>query len=156
MLLSLASKFGAASTSKNPTVIQTAKQPERFVTRLPSRVIGWYIMYELRSVSANGSLRPSLNSGIESRLLATSAGIAPFERTDSASSPKPASRASPNVGVVVDVPHLPSAARLYGCLRSIEASTPNCIICISGTRSPASGERNGLAKTVGKLLFNPN
>ena len=36
---------GAFSTSKYPTVTQIAYTFDRVVTRLPSRVIGWYIMY---------------------------------------------------------------------------------------------------------------
>src|SRR6476660_2054267 len=93
----LGSAFGAGSTSKYPTVIQTAYTPDRFVTRLPNRDIGSYIMYGLRLVSANDWSRASLKRGSESRA-ALSLGIAPFVgRTDTLSlAPKPASRASPN------------------------------------------------------------
>src|SRR3954468_18248809 len=126
-------------------------------------------MYELRFVSVNGSSinfllplesatncpRTSLKSGRESRCVTSLLGIAPSPRYEIWSLVKPASRASlngvyptghdppfstpPHIGSSFVLPGGPYVPRVRGWTRSIDASTPYCIICTSGTRSPASG-----------------
>src|SRR5262249_34230937 len=89
----------------------------------------------------------SLNSGRTSRCVGSLFGIPPLLRKEIRSLVKPASRASlkgtyptgqpygavllvapPHTGSMVAVAPAPTAPRVRGWTRSIDASTPNCII----------------------------